>query len=210
MKNVIFIAPPAAGKGTQSDLLKDNLGYVHISTGDLLRELDKESPLGKEVNALIEAGKFVSDEIVLELLKQKLLTLTEDDHFILDGYPRNLNQAEALDGLLKEINKSLDCVIELDVPYDTCLKRAIGREICPNCHKAYNTFFKKPKTEGVCDSCGSTLVHRSDDTEETFKTRFDTYVENTQPLIDYYEKQGKLVKVDGVNDTYEKVVGVVK
>ena len=142
LKNVIFIAPPAAGKGTQSDLLKENLGYVHISTGDLLRELDKESPLGKEVNALIEAGKFVSDEIVLELLKQKLLTLTEDDHFILDGYPRNLNQAEALDGLLKEINKSLDCVIELDVPYDTCLKRAIGREICPNCHKAYNTFFK--------------------------------------------------------------------
>ena len=210
MKNILFIAPPAAGKGTQSDALTEKLGYVHISSGDLLREIDKESELGKKVNELISAGKLVSDEIVLELLKNKLQTLKEEDHFILDGFPRNLNQAIALDDMLKDINKTLDAVIELDVDYDICLKRATGRIICPKCKRSYNKFFKQPKTEGKCDACGSDLITRSDDTADTFKERFDSYVEVTMPLIEYYDKKGILVKVDGVNNTYDEIVSVIK
>ena len=210
MKNILFIAPPAAGKGTQSDLLMEKLNYKHISTGDLLRELDKTTPLGKEVAELINAGKLVSDEIVLQLLKDKLLSLDESDSFILDGFPRNLNQANELDKLLSEVNKSLDLVIELDVPYDTCLNRATGRIICPKCHKSYNKFFMKPSKDGICDACGSDLIVRNDDNEETFKERYNTYMETTMPLIKYYEEQGKLIKVDGINDTFEKIVSVVK
>lgn len=209
MKNILFIAPPAGGKGTQSDALVEEYGYVHISTGDLLRELDKDSPLGKEVNELISAGKFVSDEIVLELLKKKLESL-EGKPFILDGCPRNLKQAEILESMFQELGISLDLVIELDVPYDVTLKRAIGRISCPNCKSTYNKFFKKPLNEGVCDKCGSVLQSRQDDDEETYKVRYNTYLEATAPLIEFYKARGKLVKVDGINNTYESIVSVIK
>lgn len=209
MKNILFIAPPAGGKGTQSDALVEKFGYIHISTGDLLRNIDKQSELGIKVNDLIAKGALVDDSIVLELLKNKLLTLKETDCFILDGFPRNLAQAESLDKLLSEIGQSLDIVVELDVPYDTCLKRAIGRISCPKCKAIYNKYFKKPQTENVCDKCGSTLESRLDDNEETFKTRFDTYNKSTAPLIEYYEQKGILVKIDGINDTFNKIVSVL-
>ena len=210
MKNILFIAPPAGGKGTQSDLLVEKFGYIHISTGDLLREVDKTSELGLKVNELISTGQFVPDDIVLALLKDKLLTLSENDAFILDGYPRNIAQAGELDKLLPSLGKNLDLVIELDVPYDTLLKRAVGRVSCPNCKATFNTFFKPTKVEGICDKCGSELTHRSDDNEETFKTRYDTYLEKTHPLIEYYKSQGKLVSIDGINNTYESLVSVIK
>lgn len=210
MKNILFIAPPAGGKGTQSELLEENFGYIHISTGDLLRDVDKSSELGIKVNELISQGKFVSDDIVLALLKDKLKTLGKDDAFILDGYPRNLNQADELDKLMNELGMSLDLAILLEVPYDTLLKRAIGRVSCPKCKATYNTFFKPSKVDGVCDKCGSELVHRSDDNEETFKVRYDTYLENTAPLIDYYKNKGKLASIDGINNTYESLVSVVQ
>lgn len=210
MKNILFIAPPAGGKGTQSDMLQDNYGYVHISTGDLLREVDKTSELGIKVNELMSSGKLVSDDIVLELLKNKLMSLSKDDAFILDGFPRNVSQADMLDILLNELGMNLDLVIELVVPYDTLLKRAIGRVSCPKCKATYNTFFKPTKVEGICDKCGSELVHRSDDNEDTFKVRYDTYLESTNPLVDYYKKQGKLVSIDGINNTYESLVSVVQ
>ncbi len=210
MKNILFIAPPAGGKGTQSDLLVENYGYIHISTGDLLREVDKTSELGQKVNELIASGKLVPDDIVLSLLKEKLLTLNSDESFILDGYPRNIAQAEELEHLMEELGRNLDLAIELDVPYDTILKRAIGRVSCPKCKSTFNTFFKQPKVEGICDKCGEKLIHRDDDNESTFKVRYDTYLENTNPLIDFYESRNKLVRVDGINNTFESIVSVIK
>lgn len=209
MKNVLFIAPPAGGKGTQSEMLVENFDYIHISTGDLLRELDKTTPLGKMVESLLKEGKMIDDDIVLDLLKGKMETLNGRP-FILDGFPRNIAQAESLELLLKDLNLSLDAVIELDVPYDVLLKRAIGRVTCPKCKATFNNFFKKPQIEGICDKCGSELVHRSDDTEETFKVRYDTYVELTMPLIDFYKDRGSYVKVDGLDGTYDSVVSVVQ
>jgi len=210
LKNILFIAPPAGGKGTQSDLLVENYGYIHISTGDLLRDVDKESELGKKVNEIISSGKLVSDEIVLELLKKKLESLSEDDSFILDGFPRNIAQAESLEVLLSELNKSLDLAIELDVPYDTLLKRAIGRVSCPKCKSTYNIYFKPTKEENICDKCGSTLMHRSDDNEDTFKVRYNTYLESTAQVAEFYETRGKLVKIDGINNTFDSIVSVIK
>ncbi len=209
MKNVLFIAPPAGGKGTQSEALVENYGYIHISTGDLLREIDKTTPLGKEVQELMSKGAFISDELVLELLKEKLLSIGNKP-FILDGCPRNLNQAEKLDIMLEELGLSLDVIIELDVPYDVTLKRAIGRISCPKCKKTYNKFFKKPAVEGLCDDCKESLTSRSDDNEDTFKVRYDTYMEATAHLIDYYKEKGKLEKIDGINDTFDSIVRVIK
>lgn len=209
MKNVLFLAPPAGGKGTQSDKLVENYGYIHISTGDLLRELDKTTPLGREIDELMKAGKMIDDDTVLRLLKGKLETL-DGKPFILDGCPRNLSQAESLEKMLDEMGLSLDVVIELDVPYDVVLKRAIGRVNCPKCKATFNTFFIKPRVEGVCDKCGEGFIHRSDDNEETFKVRYDTYIELTSPLVDFYKERGKYVKVDGLNDVYENVVSVIE
>lgn len=209
MKNILFIAPPAGGKGTMSDLLVENFGYVHISTGDLLRELDKTTPLGIEVANLMKEGKLVSDEIVLELLKNKLISIGNAP-FILDGCPRNLYQAEALESLLPELKTSLDLVIELTVPYDITLQRAIGRISCPKCKATFNKFFKKPVVENICDKCGEELVSRSDDNEETYKMRYDTYMKETSPLIEYYKSKDKLVSIDGINNTYERLVSEIK
>ena len=210
MKNILFIAPPAGGKGTLSDELVHNYGYVHISTGDLLREVDKSSELGIMVNELISNGKLVPDDIVLALLKEKLESLSENDAFILDGYPRNIDQAYALDEVLDELGLTLDYAIELEVPYDILLKRAIGRVSCPKCKATFNTFFKQPKEEGICDLCGSQLFHRSDDNEETFSVRYQTYLDNAKPLISYYKDTGKHIKLDGINNTLEALVSVIK
>ena len=210
MKNILFIAPPAGGKGTLSDELVSKFGYTHISTGDLLRDVDKSSELGIKVNELISKGELVPDDIVLALLKAKLETLKESDAFILDGYPRNIDQAYALEDVLQELGLSLDYAIELDVPYDILLKRAIGRVSCPKCKATFNTFFKQPKVEGICDVCGEKLFHRSDDNEETFATRYETYMKNAEPLIEFYGNKNKLIKLDGINNTLEELISVIK
>ena len=210
MKNILFIAPPAGGKGTLSDELVTKYGYIHISTGDLLRDVDKSSELGIKVNELISKGELVPDDVVLALLKAKLKTLNETDAFILDGYPRNIDQAYALEETLKELGLTLDYAVELDVPYDILLKRAIGRVSCPKCKATFNTFFKLPKVEGICDVCGEKLFHRSDDNEETFATRYNTYMSNAEPLIEFYKNEDKLVKLDGINNTLEELVSVIQ
>lgn len=209
MKNVLFIAPPAGGKGTLSDELVNKFGYIHISTGDLLREVDKSSELGIMVNELISNGQLVPDDIVLALLKEKLETIG-DNAFILDGYPRNIEQAYALDDVLKELGLTLDYAIELDVPFDVLLKRAIGRVSCPKCKATFNTFFKQPKEEGICDLCGTELFHRTDDNEDTFRVRYETYLNNSEPLISYYEKTNKHIRLDGINNTLNEIVSVIK
>ncbi len=213
MKNIIFIAPPAAGKGTQSELLIENYNYIHISTGDLLREKQNEnSELGNKIKHLLAKGLLVDDDIITKLLREKLTSISSP--FILDGYPRNLNQASILDKILEELNLTVDVVIYLNVDSDTAMKRALGRISCPNCNRIYNKYIKEkmPKVEGICDCCNVSLVSRSDDNEESFKERFATYIENTKPLLDYYDNKGKLViinKVDTPNETFEEVKKVI-
>lgn len=213
MKNIIFIAPPAAGKGTQSELLVSEFGYNHISTGDLLRSKQNDgSELGKYIKDLLSQGKFVDDEIVTELLKDKLSSI--NGPFILDGYPRNIEQAKILENVLKSLNLNIDAVIYLNVDIETAMKRALGRISCPKCNKIYNKYIneKMPKVTNVCDDCGVELIGRSDDNEESFKIRFDTYLNQTQPLLNYYKSNDLLVIIDKVNtpnETFEEVKKVI-
>jgi len=209
MKNILFIAPPAGGKGTISDNLVKDFNYVHISTGDLIREIDEKSEIGKMVQECMKTGKFVDDNIVLSLLKEKLLKLDIEQPFVIDGFPRSIIQAEELNDLLNKIDRKLDLVIYIDIDYDTCLKRAIGRISCPNCHATFNEFFKKPKEKDVCNECGAKLIKRIDDNEESFEKRYKTFEENTLPLVEYYEKKSMLVRV-GKENTYEEVIRVIK
>ncbi len=213
MKNIIFIAPPAAGKGTQSELLVSEFGYNHISTGDLLRTKQNDgSELGNYIKDLLSQGKFVDDDIVTELLRDKLSSI--NGPFILDGYPRNIEQANILDDVLKSLNLSINAVIYLNVDSETAMKRALGRVSCPECNKIYNKYIeeKMPKITNICDDCGIELIGRSDDNEESFKIRFETYINQTQPLLDYYKSNGLLVIIDKVNtpnETFEEVKKVI-
>lgn len=199
MKNIIFIAPPAAGKGTQSDLLVKKYGYAHISTGDLLREeVASGSELGSTLSEIMKSGQLVSDEIVNELLKNRLQKDDAKKGFILDGYPRTVEQAASLSELASELELSLDSAIYLDMEEELAMHRALGRITCPKCGRGYNKYedAMKPKNEGLCDDCECELTSRSDDNEETFKTRFQTYINNTKPLLKYYEDLGILNIID--------------
>lgn len=212
MKNIIFIAPPAAGKGTQSELLISKYGYEHISTGDLLRnEIKSGSDLGKELDSMMKSGSLISDEIVNRLLINALSNITKP--FILDGYPRTISQALKLDEILASLNKSVDVVVYLDVEEELAMKRATGRLSCKSCNRIYHKYFSKPRVEGICDDCGSSLISRADDTPDTFKVRYDTYMSNTKPLLDFYSNKNILVRVDAnkeADETFseiEKVIG---
>ena len=199
------------GKGTVAGILKEELNIPHISTGDIFRKNIKEgTELGKIATKDADEGKLVPDEVTNAMVKSRINESDCENGFILDGYPRNINQAYALEDVLKELGLSLDCAIELDVPYDTLLKRAIGRVSCPKCKATFNTSFKQPQIEGICDVCGEKLFHRSDDNEETFASRYKTYLENAEPLISFYESQGKLVKLDGINNTLSLLVSVIQ
>lgn len=214
MKNIIFIAPPASGKGTQSELLVNKYGYVHISTGDLLREeVKKESLLGKSIKKLMDAGELISDDIVLKLLKSKIESCGVSKNFIFDGYPRTINQAESLKSLALELNFKLDCVIYLNVDEITALKRAVGRLSCPKCGSIYNKYDEllSPINDNLCDKCNIPLTSRSDDNEVTFKERFQTYLYNTKPLLDYYEKLGIINVIASLTpeETFKEIEGVI-
>ena len=207
MKSVIFIAPPAAGKGTQSSRLED-LGYIHISTGDMLREeIASGSKLGMEIKEIIDKGNLVSDELVYELIKTKLDNITKP--FILDGYPRTLTQAESLDNLLQELNLNNYEVIYLDLPFEEALKRALGRLTC-SCGASYNIYYKNlaPKEDGICDVCKTKLESRGDDNEEAFKVRFETYMKNAQPILDFYKSKNILKEVS--ENTSEETFKVIE
>lgn len=208
MKNVIFIAPPSAGKGTQSKNLVD-IGYNHISTGDMLREeMAKETNLGKQIKDTMDSGSLVSDEIVFELINNKLESKCEP--FILDGFPRTINQALMLTDLFEKLNVSDYEVIYLDIKMEDALKRALGRITC-ECGLSYSIYYEplKPKVENVCDKCGKKLLKRSDDNEQSFINRFKTFEENTKPILDYYKKLNKLYIVD-TNIGNEKITDKIK
>ncbi len=202
MKNIIFIAPPAAGKGTISDYLVKNYHYEHLSTGDLLRdEVASGSLLGKEIDKIISSGNFVSDELMIQLVAKELDKL-RDRPFILDGFPRTIEQAQRLEEMLISLGLTNNVAIYLDIDIDTATKRALGRVVCPNCKRSYNIYNEelKPLRDNICDDCGVFLEKRSDDTEETFKMRFQKYLEKTSPIVDYYEKKNRLAKVRATDD----------
>ena len=216
MKNIIFVAPPAAGKGTCSEELVKKFNYKHISTGDLLREAKmKGDALGQEIEKLMNSGELVGDDIVLELLQRELKTMDNNQAFILDGYPRNILQANTLDKLFNDLHISDYVVIYLNIDFEKALNRTLGRLLCPNCKRGYSktSALLKPKEDNICDDCGSTLVTRSDDTEETFKIRFDTYMKETNPIIEYYQEKNKLKNIDAdqdINDIINIIEGVIK
>ena len=200
MKNIIFIAPPAAGKGTHSKKLVDKYNYVHISTGDMLREvIASGSELGLEVKSIIDQGKLVSDELIIRLINSKLSDI-KGKPFILDGFPRTLSQAESLDSIVDNDYE----VIYLDIDKETAIKRIEGR-LTWRCGASYNIneAVFRPQVEGICDKCGSKLVKRDDDNALAFAVRYDTFLENTKPLYEYYEKKNKLHVIDVNKDASE-------
>jgi adenylate kinase len=199
MKNIIFIAPPAAGKGTQAKLVSTEYNIPHISTGDLLRdEMTKESEIGMSIKKDMESGNLVSDEVITTLLKNRITSSDCKNGFILDGYPRNLAQAKKYNELLNELNLDKGVVIFFDIDKEVALKRTLSRIICSNCGSSYNLLVEdlKPQKENICDRCNSELKTRTDDTEEVFIHRFDTYLNSTKDLIEYYENLGLLHKID--------------
>ena len=215
MKSIILIAAPAAGKGTEAALLKKEYNMPHISTGDILREKALEdSDLGRDINYKINNGIFVSDELIIEILKDRISKEDCNNGYILDGFPRNVNQAEAYQKMLEELGKDLGIVIVLDIDKKLAASRIAGRLSCPNCKAVYNTNSEElnPKVEGICDKCGEKLIKRPDDNEETYMDRYNTYIEKTAPLIDFYESQGVVYHVDsnyGKDATHEQIVKIL-
>ena len=206
-KELIFLGAPASGKGTQTDHLSKYLGFPHVDTGSLLRTAIKEqTPAGLEAQKYMDQGRLVPINVVGEIIKNRL---SEDDcknGYILDGYPRSMEQAEILNEINAEIDKEpVDFrVIYFDIQGDILIERIVNRRSCPKCGKIYNLKFLKPQKENLCDECNVELIQRKDDTEETARARFSTYFEQTAPLIEYYEKLGKLYKIDA-NGTIEEI-----
>lgn len=199
MHNMIIMGPPGAGKGTQSERIVSHYHVPHISTGDMFREaIAKQTELGKLAESYIKSGALVPDEVTIGLVKERLSQDDCKNGYLLDGFPRTIAQAEALKKLTKEIKREVDCVINLNCDYDALTERISGRRVCPKCGASYHLVTKKPRVENVCDSCGSTLVQRPDDTVEALKTRLDAYENKTKPLIDFYKEEGLLKEVDGL------------
>ena len=216
MKNLILIAAPGAGKGTLAKDLKEKYGYTHISTGDLLREAAaKGDELGRQIHEMQTKGLLVTDEIVANALKNRLMEEDCNNGYILDGYPRTVKQAEMLDGIVSELNKDLGMVIVLDIDKELLIERITGRRLCRGCDAIYNIYSPElsPKDEHTCDKCGKELYQRSDDNLESLETRYNTYLEKTQPLIDYYNNKNCLYRVssnNGSKETFKKVTELLE
>ena len=208
--NITLIAPPAAGKGTQAKKISKEYGIPHISTGDLLRKINDEN-----LHQSLKKGQFASDKLVTNLLKERLKQTDCQNGFVLDGYPRNLKQAKMYNQILAELNIPLGYIIVLDLDKEIAKKRIIGRKVCPNCGAVFNDLLEdsKPKQKDVCDNCQNTLVKREDDNENTFETRFQIYMKQTEPIINYYEQNHQVYHVNsGINSDYtfneiKKIIG---
>lgn len=213
MKNIIFIAPPAAGKGTQSKLVSEEYNIPHISAGDLLREeTTKDTELARQIKNDIEQGNLVSDEVITTLLRNRITMPDCKNGYILDGYPRNIAQAKIYNQLLEDLNYEKGIVIFFDIDRDRALKRTISRIICPNCGSSYNLLVDelKPKKDNICDRCNGELKTRADDTEEVFIHRFDTYINSTKELIEYYENLNILYRIEVLDKSANTIFEEVK
>ncbi len=211
---IIMLGAPGAGKGTQASRISERYGIPQISTGDILRSAVREgTELGKKAKEYMDRGELVPDEIVIGIVRERIVQDDRKKGFILDGFPRTVVQAEALDRMLEELGLSIDYVINIDVPEEEIVKRLTGRRTCRNCQAMYHVIFNPPKKDNVCDKCGGELYQRDDDKEETIRARLEVYKRQTAPLIDYYSRKGKLVNIDGtkgIDEIFEEIVKVLE
>ncbi|MFE6228825.1 adenylate kinase [Streptomyces sp. NPDC057854] len=202
---IVLVGPPGAGKGTQAAFLAKNLAIPHISTGDLFRaNISQGTALGLEAKGYMDRGELVPDEVTIGMAKDRMKQADAANGFLLDGFPRNVAQAEALDVVLKADDMQLDAVLDLEVPEDEVVKRIAGRRICRNdSSHVFHVTYNAPKTEGVCDVCGGELYQRADDSEETVRTRLEVYHTQTEPIIDYYRAQNLVVTISALGKVDE-------
>ncbi|MEU2231404.1 adenylate kinase [Streptomyces vietnamensis] len=202
---IVLVGPPGAGKGTQAAYLAKNLGIPHISTGDLFRaNISQGTPLGVEAQSYMKAGQLVPDSVTIGMAEDRMRQADAEGGFLLDGFPRNVAQAEALDAFLKASGIELDAVLDLEVPEDEVVKRIAGRRICRNdSSHVFHVSYNAPKTEGVCDVCGGELYQRDDDNEETVRKRLAVYHTETEPIIDYYRSQDLVATISALGKVDE-------
>ena len=210
----MLLGAPGSGKGTQAKLLVDKYKIPQIATGDLFRTaVSAGTELGRKAKAAMDAGQLVSDEIVLGIIQERLARAVAKTGFVLDGFPRNIPQAQALDSMLARLGQPLQLALLVDIDSEVLMKRLTGRRNCGNCGAIYNIYFSPPKTPGKCDKCAGVLEHRSDDNEDTVRSRLKVYDEQTAPLVSYYKAQGKLRTVRGVgtiNDIFKNITDVIE
>lgn len=210
---IVLLGAPGSGKGTQAKKLVADYGFPQVSTGDLLRDaVARGTEHGLRAKAAMDAGKLVSDDIVLGILKDRIARPDAERGFILDGFPRNLAQAEALEGVLAELGKPLDAAVLMDLDFAVLMKRLTGRRSCTGCGRVYNIHFLPPPADGRCGSCGGELVQRADDKEETIARRLEVYRAETEPLVSHYRRAGKLRTVDAegeLDEVYARLVAAL-
>ena len=211
--NIILLGPPGAGKGTQAKMLIDKYQIPQISTGDILRAAVKEgTSLGKEAKSFMDKGQLVPDSVVIGIVEERIQEPDCVKGYMLDGFPRTVPQAKALDGMLSKLSSEIDHVVSIEVPSEELVKRLTGRRTCRECGAGYHVMFDPPKAEGVCDKCGGELYQRDDDNEKTVRSRLGVYQSQTLPLIDYYKVQGKIRPIDGVGgmkEIFERITSVL-
>jgi|Deesub1362A_J573_1020465.scaffolds.fasta_scaffold03529_6 adenylate kinase len=212
--NLVFLGPPGAGKGTQAKKLSEEFKWPHISTGDILREaVSKGTELGRKAKEYMEKGELVPDKVVIGIIKDRLKLEDAQDGFILDGFPRTINQAQSLDEVLKEEGNSLDSVLYFEVSEEEVVKRLTGRRTCSKCGAIFHLIYNPPKNSDICDLCQGKLIQREDDREETVKNRLKVYLSQTVPLIDYYKEKGVLREIDAgksEDEVYQEIKRVLE
>ena len=208
---IVMLGAPGAGKGTQAKKIAGKYGIPHVSTGDIFRaNIKNGTKLGMQAKAYMDAGNLVPDEITIGMLLDRIHQEDCEKGYVLDGFPRTIPQAEGLTAALKERGESIDYAIDVDVPDENIIRRMSGRRACLSCGATYHIVYNAPKKEGVCDQCGEPLVLRDDDKPETVQNRLNVYHRQTQPLIDYYKKEGVLAQVDGTQDMEQVFQDIVK
>ncbi len=210
---IVMLGAPGAGKGTQAKMIAERYQIPHISTGDIFRmNIKNGTELGKEAKTYMDAGKLVPDELTVKILLDRVSNEDCKNGYVLDGFPRTIPQAEVLTDALNKLNDKIDYAINVDVPDENIVNRMGGRRSCPSCGQVYHVVHMPPKQDGVCDKCGAGLVQRDDDKPETVSQRLHVYHDQTQPLIEYYEKAGVLKNVDGTKDqkeVFEAITGIL-
>jgi adenylate kinase len=211
---IVLLGSPGSGKGTQASRIERKFGIPHISTGDIFRDnISRNTPIGIEAKKYIDRGLLVPDNLTLDIVKNRFLEDDCKEGFLLDGFPRDLAQAKALDKTLEEMTKELNAVVDLEVSDETIIKRMANRKICSNCKESYNSCFLKPKVDGICDKCGGKLYIREDDKLETVTNRLKVYREKTFPLIEYYSKKDILTAIDGekhADKVFEDIINLLE
>ena len=213
MKRVVLLGPPGVGKGTQAGLISKKYELTHISTGDIFRaNLKQGTPLGLKAKEYMDKGLLVPDELVCDLVKDRVQQGDCKNGYLLDGFPRTVYQAENFDKYLKDKGEELSVVLNIQAPFEDLFNRAAGRRVCKQCGKTYNVISLPPKTEGICDECGGQLIHRTDDQPDTVRNRLKVYEDQTSPLVEYYTESGKIANVDGnrpIPEVFEEICALL-